>query len=391
MSAEALTVSAPVLEARPQEEVTLTPDMMFNSAPQDPAAEAVTANYEAQMGIRERISNLGHNVSEIVARNKRKLVTAGIGAIAAFGATEPASANTQVVYGQPEVTTTMKYSIQGNTILDSNIDKVTVGVYNDAKGLSRAEQKKIVKEGGKCYKRKVGTIFTNSLVGANGKKFFYKDTVKAGKNKFCKTKNGKEYKVDCENDSYGPKPPTRIQRKLVEGKVIALRSWAKGNVKVEANSEAKVEARCETSPGNYALATGKAHGNAEARLNWRTVVSAKGRNISTKVHGDAAAKAVSESYASAVVVCSEMGGTIVDKPACPPEAPGEYPNCVPPTPGKDGTKTPQPPASAPGPNPAPSPEEPYPGGYQCYDEVTGAPKPANPDTTCPVGTVGAAV
>ena len=61
--------------------------------------------------------------------------------------------------------------------------------------------------------------------------------------------------------------------------------------------------------------------------------------------------------------------------------------CYPP-PAKDGTQAPQPPAEAPGPNPTPDPADPYPGGYQCYNETTGAPVEPRADGTCPPGSYG---
>lgn len=62
------------------------------------------------------------------------------------------------------------------------------------------------------------------------------------------------------------------------------------------------------------------------------------------------------------------------------------PECV-----KDGSTTPPTPPQAPGPNPEPSPNEPYPGGYACYDETTGAPvEPiyVNDVPMCPAGSYG---
>lgn len=64
----------------------------------------------------------------------------------------------------------------------------------------------------------------------------------------------------------------------------------------------------------------------------------------------------------------------------------EQPTCV-----KDGAPALPTPAEAPAPNPQPSPEEPFPGGYACYDETTGAPVVpiiVNGVTLCPSGSWG---
>ncbi len=153
-------------------------------------------------------------------------------------------------------------------------------------------------------------------------------------------------------------------------------SRSKGKIKVIARSSAVAKASCEVN-GVSAYAEGRGFAAAKGFAKIKSAIKTKGTSVSKlmqKVSLRAKGWAKSKASAQASVVCAEMGGEIV------PTVPAQH---------KDGTQTPQPPAEAPGPNPAPSPNEPYPGGYQCYDEVTGAPVPPRSDDTCPVGSVGA--
>lgn len=396
MGPEVLSAKAPVLEAKPQEEVMLTPDMMFNNnAPQDQAIEAVTANYEAQIGLRERISNLGHNVAEIAGRKKRAIVAVGVGVVAAFGMSTTAEAKTitptvvkEVKDGVEYTTTAESAALIGKSEMTaSSIGKINI--VGNHRTVSKAKVRQAIKRG-QC----------DTISGAKAMKLGLRTQGKGGsgvnyapenrKSTMCDTNgDGKyDFRADCGNKAKGGRPniPKAKQTLWVE-------NFNKYNVKVRSNVKVEASAACEIN-NEIGRVTSSSYASAESRvyanLKLRNVVKAGGKNVTeaeTKNMSKVTLEFQQTLGAKVVSSCESRGGKIVTpekppvKPVCPPEAPnGEYPNCVP---GKDGTQTPDKPTTnpAPGPIPAPSPDEPYPGGYECYNPVTGKPE------TCPAPAV----
>lgn len=398
MGPEALSVKAPVLEApMPQEEVMLTPDMMFNNTPQDQAIEAVTANYEAQIGLRERISNFGHNVAEIAGRKKRAIVAAGVGIVAAFGAASPAMASeTTTVNLAPETVKGVEYTTQtakSNVLLGKSKSSAEVfaklKIIGNHRTVSRAAVRR-AKKRGQCDrisgKKAMELGIRTQGKDGSGVEYAYENR----NSTMCDTDgDGKyDFRADCGNRAKGGRPNVKKAKLVVW--VDNINSY-----KVKVRSHMAIEARAACAINNevgsvsssaYARVedntdlTVKIRNSAKAKARGKGVISAQARNYS-KLQIDLRKQASAQVEAS----CVSEGGKIVT-PETPPPTPE--------VPGKDGTQTPPPPTNAPGPNPAPSPEEPYPGGYQCYEE--GTVKPVTPVIingipTCPAGSTGEAV
>lgn len=183
-----------------------------------------------------------------------------------------------------------------------------------------------------------------------------------------------DYRAECGNKAIQRKPKPQEH-------VIWVNNFNKAKLVVKSKSVAEAETSCELRTDSGVItahAYGRGVGKGRAAIKIKNAYGAKGKGIE-KVIAKSATKANAMAYskakAQAEVSCVEQGGVPV-----PPTPPEQH---------KDGTQTPQPPVIAPGPNPAPSPEEPYPGGYQCYSETTGAPVTPRDDGTCPAGSVGA--
>lgn len=291
-----------------------------------------------QVGLGERTLSFARNAIEFTKNHPKIAATLATGATA-LGIAAPASANTIIDKPAPTITTTTTYEINGVKRSDSDMSKVTVGVYFAEKGISKAQQKRIIAAGGYCFKRKAGQKFINSHRGPKGEVVPYEDKitklmVARGQNKFCRTVNGKEYKVNCKNPTWARAPKALVPR-LVQGEVITLRSWDKAKVTISADSHATVDAGCQTSPGNYATAHGEGKGHASVTMSWRSSLTARGRNIIIKKQGNAVAQAISQSNSSAEASCYSNNVTVTTpgETPCPPGS--TKPECVvpPPNPG----------------------------------------------------------
>ncbi len=219
------------------------------------------------------------------------------------------------------------------------------------------------KNANNCVWTKPGQTWTNSVRLANGKLYYYPESVKA---KICKDvysptgwvkKAGGKTGRDCGNPAKLKPMPEKPNVKVINVRdldtsfVLRALAIAKGSVEC---------------PG--ASVSGYARAEAKQRFSLRSFLKMKGAaQVRTGI------KIYDKAYASAEV---KLHCDSTTTPVTPPNK------------TKDGTKTPQPPTEAPGPNPAPSPNEPFPGGYKCYDETNGAPVTPRNDGTCPAGSFG---
>lgn len=378
--------AAPVHEAQPKEPM-LTPDMMFNNAPQqDSASETVLANYEAQIGLRERIRNLGHNVAEIAGRKKSAIVAAvGVGVVAAFGMSTAAEAKTitptvvkEVKDGVEYTTTAQSAALIGKSEMSaSSVAKFKI--VGNHRTVSKAKARQAIKRG-QCDKisgkKAMELGIRTQGKGGSGTEYALENRPST----MCDTNgDGKyDFRADCGNRAKGGRPNIpKAKQTLWVGNFNKYNGKVRSNVKVEAS------AACEIN-NEIGLVKSSSYASAESRvyadLKLRNVVKAGGKNVTqaeTKNMNKVTLEFQQTLGAKVVSSCESKGGKIVTpekppvKPVCPPEAPnGEYPNCIP---GKDGNQNPQTPPDAPGSNPAPARDEPFPGGYENYDPVTGAP------------------
>lgn len=307
-------------------EITMQEPVLHNPA----EFNAIADRYQevAERSTFDTLRDYGRTAVASAARI-RKTVAAGLAVAASAGAMASTAEAADTTFAFTNTETTSTTIINGSKVSDEALAKVRIGAYSRANGLSKKQQRKIVRDGGKCYSRPIGSRFTNSLRKANGKLFFYRDTVKAGQNRFCRTESGKEIKVNCGNPSFTGHTPKKTH--LYKGRVIAIRSWNKGSAKVEARSNSTAEASCQTN-GGFAKAYGNGQGYAYGRISFRNIVSAKGRNIRTEVRGEAEAEAMAKSSASANTQCSKNTSSTSTVTATTTEQQ--------PAPGKDGTQGP---------------------------------------------------
>lgn len=346
------------------EVLSLAQNNTFVRAEQDQFApvEAVADQYE--QGMLGRIAEGAQKFGNIVKRGGAVM----LGSLALGGAAE-GTINTESAYGTSvstnvtEVKGNTTVSVGGSTMTDEAYAKATV--LANHRVVSKAKIQKAKKE--KRCKTVDGSeqeVWTEGLSG-NGTRY--------GRDKreslMCKVKiNGKNtwIRAVC-----GNRVRFQMPKKAVPGRAIWVNTLNNANVKVTSTAVAKAEADCKTATSS-AKASGYGEASAYGKISYKASIKSKSLDkliVSKKLSASAEAKAKASATASAT--CSE---TITTPPPVV-------------TPTKDGTQTPPPPANAPGPNPAPSPEEPFPGGYPCYSETTGAPVPAK-DGLCPAGSYG---
>lgn len=318
-----------------------------NEAPEKTRSALYSAVVESKIG-RKVVGGL--TASAVIAP-----LGAALGAEAAGATDVPASENT----------TTMVVRNAQVKVSDVASKKVIVG--------EDVRIKVDKKNANNCVWTKPGQTWTNSVRLANGKLYYYPESTKA---KICKDvysptgwvkKAGGKTGRNCGN----PAKLTPMPEKP-NVKVINVRDLDTSFV-LRALAIAKGSVEC---PG--ASVSGYARAEAKQRFNLRSFLKMKGQ---AQVH--TGMKIYDKAYASAELKlhCDSTTTTTTTTPK-PPTPP------TPPIKTKDGTQTPTPPVEAPGPNPAPSPNEPYPGGYKCYDETNGAPVTPRNDGTCPAGSFG---
>jgi hypothetical protein len=329
--------------------------------------EAVTAQYERGLigtmvdRARERVAKVGDFINKGEAIFLSSVALAGAGAALA-----PEAASANATAGTPqttEQTLSTKFSIGASRMSESAFAEAHV--LGNHRTISAAKLRKAEKLG-KCVtlNGKKVDIWTQ---GHDEKGYpMGKDTRTS---RFCKVA-GKWYRKLCGNRAVFHKP-----KKAVEN-VVWVKNFNKASVLVTTNAEAKAQAECHTENAS-AMAYGHGEASASARVRLSSAMRAKGkfRKLISDVKAGITAKAKSRAEAEAVAICEQ--DTVTTTP--PPQEQG----------AKDGTQTPPPPSEAPGANPQPDPNEPYPGGYQCYDETTGAPTQPRTDGNCPAGSYGA--
>lgn len=269
-------------------------------APEDPAVAEL--QNPTGLTVSDRVASFG---SAVVNFGKKKTALA-LAATLGGGAMAPAVASAGEVVSPPAITsltTETKVTINGSTQSQEDMSKTTILAFNKQKGMSKSTIVKLRKKNS-CYKLPVGKKFVNSGRDANGRIKYFNDTAKAGQNEFCR-ENGKTRKVNCNNEAFTGKVPSRIVKRLLKGKVILVRSHLNTPVSVTSTSSSKAEARCGSGPFNYALAYGAGSGYASARLTVKSYLSARGRSIITSQRIAAELEANTKSKAQAEVACSD--------------------------------------------------------------------------------------
>lgn len=292
-------------------------------------------------------------------------VAALTGALALNGAANTSTAEAAAPLSPPETTVTA--TIKGETKTSTvNVEDVASGktsilINYSAKGMSKRQHRRLEAQN-RCrtFNGKKVMIHTKGLPGG-GPGQYGRDLRTS---RFCKV-NGKWVRVRCKNPAFVETPPP--PRMTLPTPPIFVKH-AKGSVPIVARAEAV--AQCVTSDGT-ASAYAKASGSATGSVSLKNFIYSRGHNT---IHVRESATIKARTTAIASVSCSTLVIHIE----------GKQPEVV----TKDGTKNPPTPTPAPAPNPAPSPQEPYPGGYRCYSETTGAPVAPRPDQTCPPGSWG---
>lgn len=347
----------------------------MNSVEADqPTREGWLSNVAA--GVGERV---GSALDKVTPRTKVGALGASL--LALTGGTA-VSASAETVNAQPTVTTTttleigiagskQKVANSANARVVSNYRTVSQAKIAEAKRKGNCE----TISGREAMRRGIKTQGYNG----SGRGYEYENR----RSTLCDIDGDGDIDVraECGNKAKGG------VANVVKAKATTwVKNAAKASVSVKAHAVAKAVAVCKTS-NTYAAAYGMGEASSSARAKAKTFNRVKGTlkslisKASTGANGTASAKASAEAKA----VCVETGGTVVSIQEVP---------VTPVVPGKPGTLTPPPPATAPGANPAPSPQDPTitpanpTGSHQCYSEATGAQVPANPDTTCPVGSFG---
>lgn len=293
----------------------------------------------------------------------------------AFGAKESIANASAVTPEQPQTTTEVRI---GGTLVPAVAmagGKVEVIANHRDKSVSKADIREARRDGDcEVYTEKEAIKAGVVTQGYNNSGVHYAPENR--RSTICEV-DGKLIRIECGNRAKVTEKPRPKKAALTAW----INSWNKAKIKIKAVTDVNVGGTCETPDGKATgFAYARARGVASIYMKWKNVAKAGAKGVTkkfgrlqtrTEQNSQVNMRLDVNSYAQAVAICKQMGGS---------EA--EF------VPTKDGTDTPQPPANAPGPIPAPSPEEPYPGGYECYDEITGAPEQPNSDGTCKPGDVG---
>ncbi len=348
MGPEALAATGVRPDLQTQEEVMAIPAMLFNNAQQhDNAVEAVTTSYAEQVSFRERISDFGHNVVETAARSKRSIVAVGVGIVAAFSAAAPAEATT-VTPKQTETT------VNGVTYTETSSSAVLVGkssssasafaklnIVGNYRTVSAAKVRQ-AKRRGQCDTMSGAKAMKLGLrtQGHNGSGKGY--ALENRKSTFCDVNNDGKYdfRAECGNRAKGGRPNIPQAKQT-----LWVNNFNKTNVSVKTKLKVEAQTGCELKVAGgsvYATARGSAESSASVSVKLRNAVKAGGSGVTKLENVNLSKLSISlrnDAKADASVECKGKGGTVVtEKPPtdnpeyqCPPEAPGTYPNCVPPT------------------------------------------------------------
>lgn len=367
-------------------------------APEADPIKAVTSRYESSMlgRLRDTASERYNKLSKFAKKGCR----VALGGLALGGVAEvaPASASTTQpgsyeVVGQTSgitpanFTSRYEFSVSGAKISEKALSRARFVA--NARSISRAKAERDIRAG-KCdeltgEEAMAQGIRTQGYMGTGkGYHLENRDSI------MCDSDGDGDYdyRANCGNGATGGR--ANIKKAMTN---IWVNNKNKAQLGVKAVVEGGAYAYCSVN-GASAMAWIKGRAVGKAYLKVKSM--AKGRVTSEGVSSLKAtstirggASAYADLQGKAGVKCVGGETTFVVQP-CPE---GSYPedidndgdlDCIKP---KDGTQTPPPPAEAPGHNPAPSPEEPYPGGYQCYDDA-GQPVTPNPDETCPPNSHG---
>jgi hypothetical protein len=202
--------------------------------------------------------------------------------------------------------------------------KLTFGEYVKVNGVSKKQIRHST-----CEQIGAGTnvpAYYNSLRGANGKIFFFRDGKRA---KACYI-NGKWIKVSGSGPNHG-NCGNEIQfmrpKKIVTGKVIAVRNFLKASVHFHSEAKAHAQASC-TTPDRTASATaeGAGSGVADTDVRLKKVIKTRGATL-IRLSGSVAAEAKASASSDAKAKCNEniSSTTTTTPPSQPPPTPENRP------------------------------------------------------------------